>query len=324
MNAAVAEIPRVNATRALAKVINQINRLEESEALVIAMLPTFSEDELMDMRNSARLIYCCAWKIEIACDAEIWERTKDNLQKSGVKDVDEKGIMAAVNKRAQELGCGASTVRANRKLYETFAPLLSTQQRSLDEKGFYQAAMKAADPVAQILEWEQKKMDDPFFRPADAWREVTENAEPQAPAEPRPSEIAVLHDPDVRAWLEGDLEQEKAKEPQVPTNAPWLRNMIHSRIGQIQWQLDRTVEGDYRVIKMAVSETLGTDDDVFMWLQDRSYFMSDPELESRLEFMVENGQIRKKQAEGRKKGQRGKMVDVYLPVYGLNGDDEDA
>jgi hypothetical protein len=323
MSAAIEVAPKIDPTKALANVINQINRLEQSEHIVISMLSLLSDDELMETRNSARLVYCCAWKIEIACDAEIWDRTKTNLTKSGVKDVDEKGVMAAVNKRSQELGCGASTIRANRHLYLTFEPLLSTQQRSLDDKGFYQAALKADDPIAKIEEWTQRKLDNPHFRPADAWREVNAEKEPDASPDPRPSEIAVLHDPDVRAWLEGDLAEEQTKEPMVPTCAPWLRNMIHARIGQIEWQLDRTVEGDCRIIKQAVSETLGTDDEVFMWLQERSYFMSDPELEDRLTMLVESGQIRLKQAEGRKKGQRGKMVDVYLPVYGLNGDDED-
>lgn len=313
----IIEPPR--ATGALAKIIAQINRLEKTEHDLIALLPALPFDEVIEARDSVRLLQCTAWKIEIACDAEIWDRVATNLSKTGVKDADEKGILAAVNKRAKELGCGASTVRANARLFHEFGPVLSSYQ-GLDDKGFYQAALKADDPQAALESFAERKMENPFFRPADAWREVlNKNDEPSSE---HVEEISVLQDPAVREWLEKDIAEQIVKEQSTPTHAPFLRSMMHSRIGQSQWQLSRTVEGDCRIIRQAVAETLGTDDEIFMWLQDRSFFMSDPELDARLEFMVEQGMIRTKQAEGRKKNQRGKMVDIYLPVYGLEDDDD--
>lgn len=175
MSAQLMEAPR--ATAALSKVINQIHRLEQTEKDIIALLPSLSDDEVIDTRNSARLLYCSAWKIEIACDAEIWDRTERNLQKSGVKDVQEKGIMAAVNKRAQEIGCGASTIRKNAQIHRRFQPVLSAEHTPLDDKGFYQAALGAEDPDAALELFTQKKLDNPFYRVADAYRDLEEQKE---------------------------------------------------------------------------------------------------------------------------------------------------
>lgn len=164
--------PRNPQTAGLAKVFNQIHKLEAIEHEVIALLPSLSDDEVMETRITARLLYASAWKIEIACDAEIWERTQRAMVGRGNKDVDEKGIMAAVNKRADELGCSARTVYENARIFRRFKETLETTCKNLDDKGFFQAALQSPDPDTTIEEFAQKKLDNPFFRVADAWKQV--------------------------------------------------------------------------------------------------------------------------------------------------------
>lgn len=299
-------------TSALSKVIGQINRLEETERDIIALLPFISDEEVIETRNSAKLLTATGWKIEIACDAEIWDRTEANLTKSGVKDVDEKGIKAAVNKRAQDIGCGASTIYANRQLYRQFQPALSTQN-GLDEKGFYQAALAADDPDAALESFAKEKLDNPHFRVSDAWRIV------KAPPEgPREDETKVLQTPEAQEWLTGLHASLLTHMPTVPANASFLKLMVQAMAGVALQQSERTVEGDCRNIMNAIEETGGlSGDDLYDWMIEHFYFMSEEQLESRLLVMEANKQIIKDNAgsEGKQTKRRGKLPDFYVPFY---------
>lgn len=313
MSASLRVVPKpLTPTTGLAKVLNQINKVERTERDIIALLPSLSDDEVIETRNSARILQCCAWKIEIACDAEIWDRSAVNLAKSGKKDTGEKGILAAVNKRAKEIGCGASTVRANARLFRRFAPVLSTEQ-GLDDKGFYQAALKADDPDAKIEEWIERKLEDPFFRPADAWREVMEAEEAK-----RPDETSVIDTPEVKQFLEGIRGHLTEARKEVPTNAIFLFEVTDKLIEIIDWQLKRTVEGDCRVIMEAIEETGGADDDgVYTWLWAHGKIMREPQMEKRLLKMIDDKQIIDENAgaDGKLDKAKGKQPSWYVPYY---------
>src|SRR5678815_976631 len=103
MSLALAEASRPN-TQALSKIFGQINKLDKIEEDVIALLPEMSDDEVMHTRNYAKTLGRSAWRIEIACDAELWNRVHAKRGRGNV-DVDKKGIKAAVATRAAELGC---------------------------------------------------------------------------------------------------------------------------------------------------------------------------------------------------------------------------
>jgi hypothetical protein len=315
MSANLAVVPE----KALAKVIHQINKLESVEQDIIALLPSMTDDQVIETRNGARLLGCSAWKIEVACDAEIWDRNERAMRGRGNKDVEEKGILAAVNKRAAELGCGASTIRSNAALYKRFKNVLSGEH-ILDDKGFYQAAMSADDPDAAIETFAKERSENPTFRPADAWRKVkaSKNDKP-----PHRDDLLVLQDADVRGWLEADVKRQREDEVNVPLQASFLRMMIHSRIGQAEWQLARTVEGDCNIVREAAQELLGSADQVSKWLQDRNYFMSREDIAARLQTLIEQGRVEEIEEQGRKAGQKGGMKKVYLPIRNPMDVDED-
>lgn len=310
---------KLNPTTALAKVINKMNQLEQSTQDVIAMLPAMTLEEVIETRTTAQLLYMAAWKIEIACDAEIWERHEKHVGGRGKKDIDESGIMAAVNKRAKEIGVGASTIRANARLYDRFKTVLSTEQ-SLDDKGFYQAAMKMPDPEAAIEMFAEKRSENSHFCPADAWRIVNKTL--QTPEPEHVSDLKILGEPEIIEWLTQLRQLLANHEEGIPTTAVFLRGMVHAMMGVVDGQLGRTIESDCVTVREAVKELLGTEDEVYYYLIKHFYFMSDPQFEDVVSLLTEQKRIRRKPAEGRKAGQKGKMVDVLLPLENDIDNDE--
>lgn len=156
-------------TQALSKIFNHLNKLDRLEVEVITILPELSDEEVLETRDYARLLGKSAWKIQAACDYQIWLRTDRALQGRGHKDVDEKGIIAAVNKQADRLGCSGRTVLNNHRIYETFQKeITETRFSSLDDKGYYLAALSAPDPHEALDLFAAKKLDSPFFLVKDA------------------------------------------------------------------------------------------------------------------------------------------------------------
>jgi len=137
-------------------------------------------------------------------------------------------------------------------------------------------------------------------------------------------ESAYVHSVAIREWLgfyQADL---AAHDESVPSEAAFLRSMIESHIGQVVWQAARTIEEDCRVIRKAAAMLRGTEDEIYLYLVKRGYFMSDPDFEDRIELMVEKNQLKRKAEEGKKETQRGSMREIILPVYcGDESDDED-
>jgi hypothetical protein len=129
-----------------------------------------------------------------------------------------------------------------------------------------------------------------------------------------PTDQTILREPETVSWLTSLRTLLSDQEPIVPPKATFLRGMIHAMMGVIDGQLERDVEGDCLAVREAVKEILGTDDEIYAHLQSRFYFMSDPQLDDALTLLIEQGRILKKEAEGRKVGQKGKMVDIYLPI----------
>lgn len=178
-------------------------------------------------------------------------------------------------------------------------------------------------------------------------RELEQWVKRQKPPTRKPvPELLTLHQPAVIEHLEGTIEVLKARDDAVPAVAPFLHNMYHAMIGQVQWQLGRTEEEDAERILEAAEEGNYRKDDIFKWLQDRGYFMREPELCDRLQVLalhsileteaIEqklpahrlscicsefNKRLRATKEGGKKDTQRGDMVTIYVPYYTGSGDD---
>jgi hypothetical protein len=155
---------------ALGRVLNSVNRLEESRKQILTMLPVLPDEEVIETRMNAQLAGRWAWVIECACDAEMFKREEAKRGRGHV-DVDEKGRLATARKQAYLHGVGTSTLYRNAKIYNTFENLL-IGENNLEEKGFFIAALAAPDPHLAIEEFSKKKANNAFFAVKEAWRDV--------------------------------------------------------------------------------------------------------------------------------------------------------
>lgn len=101
------------------------------------------------------------------------------------------------------------------------------------------------------------------------------------------SEIEIVHTPEVQAYLQRYIETLQKLEEDVPLTARFLRNMAQTHTAQAHWQKNRSVADDCEIIQQAVKKSGGeiAEDDLYQWLNEHGYFMSDPEFEERLEYM---------------------------------------
>lgn len=161
-----------------------------------------------------------------------------------------------------------------------------------------------------------------------------------------PDEVQQIHQPEAQAFLEQYIEELKLMREQVPNCALFLRGMIDSHIGQALWQQGRTVEDDCAAILDTFEEaTTQTDDRIYKKLIESGHFMSDPDLDVRLELMSrhfdltnenrnlsphfkgtcdckpENQRLRKDKVGGKKETQRGDRQRLYSLAFATGGDD---
>lgn len=148
----------------------------------------------------------------------------------------------------------------------------------------------------------------------------------------RKSELEIILTSEVQEFLDRYITQLKEFESSVPLTASFLRNMVQAHIGQAQWQKERCLASDCDVILEAIDEYNGiSDDDLFSWLQDRGYFMRDPELDERLEHMLAANMISETDAgHGKQDERRGKLPTFYVRYFKkrpkltpIAGEDED-
>lgn len=136
-----------------------------------------------------------------------------------------------------------------------------------------------------------------------------------------PDEVDLLHSPEIQEYLDGYVEGLKLMEAAVPSNAMFLRGMIQAHIGQAQWQKERTIESDCAAILDTFDEAYTqTDQDIYTHLTSSGHFISDPDLDDRLELMVKNHQLKRVKTGGRQDTRRGDMVDLYMLFDAPTGD----
>lgn len=165
---------------------SHLDRLEQVEQEVIADLPNQTDEQIVDTRQRARLLGKTAWRIECACDAQFVERAEKVKSGRGNIDTDAIGIMAIVAKRSKQLGCTPSTVYNNAKIHRLIEAAKQftgnvfsekTISDTLDEKGFFTAALSASNPIEALQKFTAKRIEDSKFSVTDAFRMLEESGE---------------------------------------------------------------------------------------------------------------------------------------------------
>lgn len=131
------------------------------------------------------------------------------------------------------------------------------------------------------------------------------------------SEIEIVNTPEVQEYLQLFLDDLDGREEAVPLTAKFLRSMVQAFKAQVFWQKNRTVADDCEIIQHAVRKSGGqlAEADLYQWLLEHGYFMSDPEFEERLEYMNRDDvrlALVTDAGEGKQDDRRGKLPSIIV------------
>jgi len=156
--------------------VSHAERLAKIEFEVIANLPQQDSTQVLQTRANAKLLSETAWRIECACDAQLISNAKNMRSRGSLGDTEGIGKMAAVRRQAKKVGCTPQTIFKNAQIFhlikkaEGANPEMSTSLRILNERKYFVVALMAADPIAALNIFIEKKKSLSRFRTTDAER----------------------------------------------------------------------------------------------------------------------------------------------------------
>ncbi len=141
---------------------------------------------------------------------------------------------------------------------------------------------------------------------------------------PKPEDDAVVMSKEAREFLDDYMAEISLWTENVPSTIPAsereaLEKMLFGQGSNALWLKNRTRESDYTAIRELFSFDEGTPGmeragraDISSWLEKCGYYMSDADLDERLDVMVESKMLQVKSVEdSRQEGRRGAMLDLY-------------
>lgn len=137
--------------------------------------------------------------------------------------------------------------------------------------------------------------------------------------QPKPKDSELVLSKEGRAFLDRYMEELAHLAEEIPEGCLSIQSMVYWQGHRAQWQKNRTRQTDYNAIAGLFSfaeGTVGIDrasrSDVSTWLDKCGFFMSDSELDERLDSMVEQKMLTVESVEeSRQDGRRGVMIDLY-------------
>lgn len=165
------------ATKAVAQILNLCHTLEGIRDDFLPLLSELDDDTVIQVRMSARAIGVWSWVVECACDADMISRVE---KRTGRKDESatrdgfaEEGRESAKRQQAYLDGKSTRTVERNVQIFNTFGlETLVKHGETLQDKGFWIAALSAPDPIEAVETFAEVKADKPFWEVKDAYREI--------------------------------------------------------------------------------------------------------------------------------------------------------
>lgn len=185
--------------------------------------------------------------------------------------------------------------------------------------------------VASLPEDKQREILQRGAREVEAGRKYTrrqaekESDRVKRAGKPKPSDEELVLPPEARTFLDHYMEELAKLAEEAPEGCLSVQMLITGQGHKAYWQKNRTRQADYAAITQVFSFEEGTPglerakrDEISAWLETCGYFMSDPELDERLDAMVEGKMLQVKSIEdSRQEGRRGTMVELYAlhPEY---------
>lgn len=136
---------------------------------------------------------------------------------------------------------------------------------------------------------------------------------------PKPLDDEYVLSSDAREFLDAYAVELARMAEEIPTGSPSIESLVYWQGHQAQWQRNRTRQTDYTAITELFSFDEGSPGmerasraDISAWLDKCGYYMSESELDERLDVMVEKKMLEVKSVEdSRQEGRRGSMIDLY-------------
>jgi hypothetical protein len=138
-------------------------------------------------------------------------------------------------------------------------------------------------------------------------------------SQPKPKDDDLILSKEARAFLDRYMAELAVLAEEAPEGCLSVQSMVYWHGHRAQWQKNRTRAADYEAISQVFSFEEGKPgltrakrDEISSWLENCGFFMSDSELNERLDAMVEERKLEVKSVEdSRQEGRRGTMVDLY-------------
>ncbi len=144
-----------------------------TELRAIESLELLTNDELLLARSSLGRF---GWRLQCAIDHLVVDRVEKLKGGRGNKDDEDKGRNQAIRKQARKINVTPGTIRRNVAIHELIVEASQTDAFDvnslsiLDEKGYFLAALTAADPIGALGIFIQQKSSPKRFRVTDAYR----------------------------------------------------------------------------------------------------------------------------------------------------------
>lgn len=163
------------AKKSAARILGLCNNLENMRDDFLPLLPELDDDVVIEVRVGARAVSVWAWVVEAACDAEMLDRVARLKGGRGNRDELNEGRLAAMRQQGYLDGKSPRTIERNAQIINTFGlETIATHGDTLQEKGFWIAAVSAPDPMEAIETLAEKKAENPFMEVQDADRAIDE------------------------------------------------------------------------------------------------------------------------------------------------------
>lgn len=177
-SAALVENPTSESVALLAKkkasrILGLCNSLEQMRDEFLEQLPNLDDDVVIEVRMGARAVGVWAWVVEAACDAEMMARVERLKGGRGNKDDANEGRLAVMRQQGYLDGKSPRTIERNVQIIETFGlETIATHGDTLQDKGYWIAAVSAPDPIEAVEVLAEKKAENAFMEVQDAYREI--------------------------------------------------------------------------------------------------------------------------------------------------------
>lgn len=145
----------------------RVARLIEAGADAFVAVKGATEAELLCARQRCKGI---GWRGEVACDAELIAQSKTLKGGRGKIDAEGIGTGAALKAQALKTRDSVSTIKLNVRIFNVFFKTKLKFNLSLEDKGFYQAALRSPKPLAALEYFTKQFAADESFTITDAYQ----------------------------------------------------------------------------------------------------------------------------------------------------------